>query len=137
MGLSGGDFFPFLAGRGGGGITNRRSSTTEVVTADAAGRAGVAGVLPLVGKGRPCPLLASAFLGGAVFDMDFLLSELAADLEGALVAATFFATGLAATFLAPAFLAGAFFAPDFFARGLAAILTAPLFFFTTTARTLF
>lgn len=137
MGLSGGDFFPFLAGRGGGGITKRRSSTTEAVTADAAGRVGAAGVLPLVGEGRPSALLATAFLAGAVFEMDFLLSGLAADLEGALLAATFFAAGLAAIFLAATFLAGAFFAPDFFARGLAAILTAPLFFFTTTARTLF
>ena len=128
MGLSGGDFFPFLVGLGGGGITNRRSSTAGADTGDAGEITGVAGALPLVGKGRPGALLEGAFLGGAAFATDFLLSALAADLEGALVAATF---------LTPAFLAGVFFATDFLAWGLAAILAAPLFFFNTTARTLF
>lgn len=149
MGLSGGDFFPFLVGLGGGGMTNRRSSTNGTATADTGEIMGVAGALPLVGKGRPGAFLEGAFLEGAAFATDFLLSGVAADLDGALVAATFFDTGpdtgldrgldtgLAATFFTPAFLAGAFFAPDFLAWGLAAILAAPLFFFNTTARTLF
>ena len=104
IGLSGATFFPLLAGRGGGGITNRRSSTTGAATGavivetetvwDFSSTVNVV----LDGNGLP-----GAFLTGMLFTAAFL--------AGAFLAGAFLATA----FLAGAFLAGAFLATFFYA----------------------
>ena len=130
IGLSGATFFPLLTGRGGGGITKRRSSTTGAAVGattvatetvwDFSSTVSV--VFPIFeGNGRPgaTDFLAATFFAGAFLAGAFL--------------ATFFAGAFLAIFLAGAFLA-TFFAGDFFAGAFLAAFFA--IFFPGTPRTL-
>jgi hypothetical protein len=141
IGLRGATFFPLFTGRGGGGITSRRSSTTGAAT----GATTVAtetvcdfsstvrvGFPDFDGNGRPGALFFTGVFTGAFFAATFLAGAFFAIFFAGAFLATFF-TGLAAAFLAGAFLAGAFFAAFAGFAGFAAFLTT---FFADTPRTL-
>lgn len=114
IGFKGANFFPFWIGRGGGGITNRRSSiigaTTGALTVETETVWEFSSTLKVVFDGDALPgafltgiLFMALFLAGAVFAIVFF--------TGAFFTGSFFA----AIFLAGAFFVGAFFAGAFFA----------------------
>ena len=105
IGFSGATFLPLLVGRGGGGITNRRSSTTgaatgaEIVETETVWDFSSTVRVVLDGNGLP-----GAFLTGMLFTAAFLAG---AFLAGAFLATFFFrAAFFAGAFLAAAFLTG-------------------------------
>jgi len=123
IGLSGALFFPLFTGRGGGGMTKRRSSTTgaavgamTVATETVCDFSSTVRVVfpTFEGNGRPGAFFTGIdFLAGTFFAGAFLAG---AFLAGAFLAAIFFAGAFLATaFLAGAFLATAFLAGAFFA----------------------
>jgi hypothetical protein len=138
IGFSGATFFPLLTGRGGGGITSRRSSMTGAATGamtvatetvcDFSSTVSV-GFPALDGKGRPGALFFSGAFAGAFFAGTFLAATFLTGAFFAIFFAVFFAGAFLATFFTAAFLAGAFLAGAFFA----AFLTT---FFADTPRTL-
>jgi hypothetical protein len=124
IGLSGAIFLPILAGRGGGGITNRRSSTTGAttvaVTVETETVCDFSSTVKVVFDGKPLPeafltgmLFMAVFLAGAAF---FAAAFLAAFLTGAAFLIGFFLLVAFLTAFFIAFLVGAaFFATAFFA----------------------
>ena len=138
IGFSGATYFQLFTGRGGGGITNRRSSMTGAATGaitvatetvcDFSSTVSV-GFPALDGKGRPGALFFIGAFAGAFFAATFFAGAFFAIFFAGAFLATFL-TGLTAAFLAGAFLAGAFFAAF---AGFAAFFTT---FFADTPRTL-
>ena len=123
IGFSGTPFFSAFDGRGGGGITKRRSSITAGVETGA--------MAAFVGNGRLADFFSATFFTGflATFLATFLTTFLATFLTAFLRAfLAIFLAGLLAVDFFPAFFTGLFFP---------ALLEAGFFlFFVATARTL-